>query len=109
RIVRAPEAVTTQLAAFRSLDDAGAAVSAIVAAGILPGAIEMMDRLTIEATEAAFRPGYPEGAESVLLVELDGVAVQVEEDAAEVERVCRSCGAFEIRVARDDAERARLW
>ena len=109
RIVRGPEAVTTQLAAFRSLDAAGEAVSAIVAAGILPAAIEMMDRLTIEAAEAAFRPGYPEGSESVLLVELDGVAVQVEEDAAEAERICRACGAFEVRVARDEAERALLW
>ena len=109
RIVRAPEAVTTQLAAFRSVDDAGAAVSAIVSAGILPAAIEMMDRLTIEAAELAFHPGYPEGAESVLLVELDGVAVQVEEDAASVDKICRACGAFDIRVALDDAERALLW
>ncbi len=109
RVLRIPEAVTTQLAAFRSLDAAGEAVSAIVAAGILPAAIEMMDRLTIEAAEAAFRPGYPEGAASVLLVELDGVADQVEDDAAEVDRICRACGSFEIRVARDDAERALLW
>ena len=109
RVLRMPEAVTTQLAAFRSLDAAGEAVSAIVAAGILPAAIEMMDRLTIEAAEAAFRPGYPEGAEAVLLVELDGVAAQVEDDAAEVDRICRACGSFEIRVARDDAERALLW
>jgi len=109
RIVRSPEVVTTQLAAFRSVDDAGAAVSAIVSAGILPAAIEMMDRLTIEAAELAFHPGYPEGAESVLLVELDGVAVQVEEDAASVDKICRACGAFDIRVALDDAERALLW
>ena len=109
RIVRSPEVVTTQLAAFRSVDDAGAAVSAIVSAGILPAAIEMMDRLTIEAVELAFHPGYPEGAESVLLVELDGVAVQVEEDAASVDKICRACGAFDIRVALDDAERALLW
>jgi glycolate oxidase len=109
RIVRTPEVVTTQLAAFRAVDDAGAAVSAIVSAGILPAAIEMMDRLTIEAAELAFHAGYPEGAESVLLVELDGVAVQVEEDAASVDRICRACGAFDIRVALDDAERALLW
>jgi glycolate oxidase len=109
RIVRSPEVVTTQLAAFRSVDDAGAAVSAIVSAGILPAAIEMMDRLTIEAAELAFHPEYPEGAESVLLVELDGVAVQVEEDAASVDKICRACGAFDIRVALDDAERALLW
>ncbi len=109
RIVRTPEAVTTQLAAFRSVDEAGAAVSAIVSAGILPAAIEMMDRLTIDAAEQAFHPGYPEGAESVLLVELDGVAVQVDDDAAAVDRICRGCGAFEVRVAQDEAERALLW
>jgi glycolate oxidase len=109
RILRVPEAVTTQLAAFRSLDAAGEAVSAIVAAGIVPAAIEMMDRLTIEAAELAFHPGYPEGAEAVLLVELDGVSVQVEEDAAAVERICADCGSFELRVARDAAERALLW
>jgi glycolate oxidase len=109
RVVRTPEAVTTQLAAFRSLDAAGEAVSAIVAAGILPAAIEMMDRLTIEAAELAFHPGYPEGAEAVLLVELDGVAAQVDDDAVAVERICIECSAFEVRVARDAAERALLW
>ena len=107
--MRKPQTVTTQLAAFRSIDDAGASVSAIVSAGIAPAAIEMMDRLTIVAAEAAFHPGYPEGAEAVLLVELDGVTVQVEEDTAAVDRICLEHGAFEIRVARDDAERALLW
>ncbi len=109
RIVRKPEVVATQLAAFRSIDDAGAAVSAIVSAGILPAAIEMMDRLTIDAAEQAFHPGYPDGAAAVLLVELDGIGVQVEEDTAAVDRLCRACGAFEIRVAKDEAERALLW
>src|SRR4029079_3090601 len=99
RVVRKPEAVTTQLAAFRSIDAAGEAVSAIVAAGLLPAPIEMMDRLTIEAAEQAFHPDYPEGAEALLLVELDGISVQVEEDTVAVDRICRSCGAFEIRVA----------
>ena len=109
RVVRAPEAVTTQLAAFRSLEEGGAAVSAVIRAGIVPAAIEMMDRLTIEAAEQAFHPGYPAGAESVVLVELDGVTAQVEADAAEVDRICRGCGAFDVRVAHDDAERALLW
>ncbi len=109
RVVRAPEAVQTLLAGFESTDAAGAAVSEIVAAGILPAAIEMMDRLTIEAAELAVAPGYPEGAGAVLLVELDGVAAQVEEDAAEVERICLECGAFELRTAADEASRALLW
>ena len=109
RVVRKPEVVTTLLAAFRSLDGAGAAVSAIVAAGVTPAAIEMMDRLTIEAAEQAFRPGYPEGAEAVLLVELDGVTEQVEEDSAAVRGICERQGAFAVREASDDTERALLW
>ena len=75
------------------MDAAGAAVSEIVAAGILPSAIEMMDRLTIEAAELAVSPGYPEDAGAVLLVELDGVSEQVEDDAAEIERICLESGA----------------
>jgi glycolate oxidase len=109
RIVRTPEAVRTLLAGFESTDAAGAAVSGIVAAGILPAAIEMMDRLTIEAAELAVAPRYPEGAGAVLLVELDGVLEQVEDDAAEVERICAGCDAFEIRAATDDDDRALLW
>ncbi|CAN5236819.1 FAD-linked oxidase C-terminal domain-containing protein [soil metagenome] len=109
RIVRVPEAVRTLLAAFETMDAAGAAVSAIVAAGILPSALEMMDRLTIEAAEQSVAPGYPEGAGAVLIVELDGVAVQVEEDAAAVEDICRERGAFELRTASNDLARALLW
>ncbi|MFO7571626.1 MAG: FAD-linked oxidase C-terminal domain-containing protein [Gaiellaceae bacterium] len=109
RVVRAPEVVRTLLAGFETMDAAGAAVSGIVAAGILPSAIEMMDRLTIEAAERAVAPGYPEGAGAVLLVELDGASAQVDEDAAEVERICEGCGAFEIRAATDDDARALLW
>ena len=69
----------------------------------------MMDRLTIEAAEAAFNAGYPENAGSLLLVELDGVEAQVAEDHALVDKLCRAAGAFEVRVARKDAERALLW
>ena len=109
RVVRAPQIVRTLLAGFTTMDSAGAAVSEIVAAGILPSAIEMMDRLTIEAAELAVSPGYPEGASAVLLVELDGVAEQVEDDVAEVERICAASGAFELRAATDDSSRALLW
>jgi glycolate oxidase len=109
RVVRTPQAVHTLLAGFDSTDTAGAAVSRIVAAGILPAAIEMMDRLTIEAAELAVAPGYPEGAGAVLLVELEGVTAQVEEDTAEVEAICGECGAFEIRLAADESARALLW
>ena len=91
RIVRTPQTVRTLLAGFHTMDAAGAAVSEIIAAGVMPSAIEMMDRLTIEAAERAVAPGYPEGAGAVLLVELDGVVEQVEDDAAELERICSLC------------------
>jgi glycolate oxidase len=108
RVLRAPEAVRTLLAGFDSTDQAGAAVSEVVAAGILPAAVEMMDRLTIEAAEAAVHPGYPDVA-SVLIVELDGLAAQVEADLAAVAEICREKGAVEVRVAADEVERALLW
>jgi glycolate oxidase len=108
RILRRPEIVRTLLAAFDSTDTAGGAVSGIVAARILPAAMEMMDRLTIEAAEAAVHPGYPD-AGAILLVELDGVAAQVEDDVAAVDRICREHGAWELRLAADDHERALLW
>ena len=109
RVLRAPEAVRTLLAAFHSTDAAGEAVSHVIGAGILPAAIEMMDALTIEAAEAAVACGYPAGAGAVLIVELDGPAPQVVEDSAAVERICREAGAFELRAAETDEERARLW
>jgi glycolate oxidase len=108
RVLRAPEAVRTLLAGFDSTDQAGAAVSEVVAARILPAALEMMDRLTIEAAEAAVHPGYPDVG-AVLIVELDGLAAQVEADLAAVEEICREKGAVEVRVAADEAERALLW
>jgi glycolate oxidase len=108
RILRRPEAIVTLLAGFDSPSDAGSAVSRIVAAGILAGAMEIMDRLTLEAAEAAVHAGYPDVG-SVLIVELDGNRVQVEGDVAEVERICRAAGAVEIRTAHDEAERAVIW
>jgi glycolate oxidase len=109
RVLRAPECVRTLLAGFESTDLAGAAVSGVIAAGILPAAIEMMDALTIEAAEAAVAPGYPAGAGAVLIVELDGRVAHVDADLAAVERICIDCGAFELRVAQGDTERALLW
>jgi glycolate oxidase len=109
RLLRRPEVVVTQLAAFDTTDHAGAAVSAIVAARILPSAMEIMDRLTIEAAEAAVNAGYPENAGAILIVELDGVAAQVDEDLAALDRICRENGAWEIRTAQDAHERALLW
>ena len=109
RLVRLPEAVRTLLAAFASTDSAGAATSAIIAAGVVPAAVEMMDALAIEAAEAAVACGYPAGAGAVLIVELDGPAAEVEAQFTQVRRFCEDNGAFEIRVAADDVERALFW
>ncbi|MFB9625108.1 FAD-linked oxidase C-terminal domain-containing protein [Nonomuraea helvata] len=107
RLSRAPEAVTTVLAAFESIEQGGQAVSAIIGAGIVPAAIEMMDALAIEAAEAAVACRYPEGAGAVLIVELDGPQAEVERQFTQLTEICS--GAFELRVAADAAERAAIW
>ena len=109
RLLRKPETVQTLLAGFRTMDDAGRAVSDIVAAGVLPSAVEMMDALAIEAAEAAVSCGYPAGAGAVLIVELDGPVAEVEAHLAAVDAFCREAGAFEIRVADDDVQRVSIW
>jgi glycolate oxidase len=109
RLLRSPEAVCTLLAGFGSVDEAGACVSAIIAAGVVPAAVEMMDALAIEAAEAAVACRYPAGAGAVLIVEVDGPVADVAEELAQVRRLATATGAFEIRVAADDAERAAIW
>jgi glycolate oxidase len=109
RLVRLPEEVRTMLVGFASTDQAGAATSAIIAAGIVPAAIEMMDALAVEAAEAAVRCDYPTGAGAVLVIELDGAAVEVAAEYEQVERLCRENGAFEQRLATDPVERALIW
>ncbi|MFC6881107.1 MULTISPECIES: FAD-linked oxidase C-terminal domain-containing protein [Actinomadura] len=109
RLTRVPETVQTLLAAFGSIEAGGTAVSEIIGAGVVPAAIEMMDALSIEAAEAAVRCEYPPGAGAVLIVELDGPRAEVGAQFAEVERLCRDAGAFEVRIAADDAERALIW
>jgi glycolate oxidase len=109
RLTRLPEAVVTLLAAFRSTDDAGTATSAIIGAGVVPAAIEMMDALSIHAAEEAVACGYPAGADAVLVVELDGPAAEVETQVQEVREHCEAAGAFEVRQAVDDAQRALIW
>lgn len=109
RIVRKPEVVRTLLAAFDSTDEAGGAVSDIIAAGIIPAAIEMMDRLAIDAAEAAVHAGYPPGAGAVLIVELDGPAAEVEHQFEQVNGLCEKNASREIRVAQNDTERVLMW
>ncbi|MDY7088087.1 MAG: FAD-linked oxidase C-terminal domain-containing protein [Actinomycetota bacterium] len=109
KLTRLPESVRTLLAAFGSIDQAGAATSAVIAAGVVPAAIEMMDALAIEAAEAAVACGYPPGAAAVLIVELDGPAAEVEAQFEQVTGLCEANGAFEIRTAADEAERVLFW
>ena len=109
RLTRTPEAHRTLLAIFADVESATKAVSAIIAAGIIPGAIEMMDQLIIRAVEAAFHAGIPEDAGAVLLIELDGLACGLNDGAQRVTELAKAAGAREVRVARDEAERATLW
>jgi glycolate oxidase subunit GlcD len=110
RLMRTPPAVRTLLADFEALDAAARATSAIVAAGILPAALEMMDGPTIRAVEASiYAAGYPVDADAVLLAEVDGLTAGLDADAATIERICREHGARTVRIASDAAERARLW
>jgi glycolate oxidase subunit GlcD len=105
-----PQAVRTLLADFLSLDAAAKATSAIVAAGILPAALEMMDGPTIQAVEASiYAAGYPVDADAILLAELDGLEAGIDADAEKVAAICRDHGARTVRVATDPADRARLW
>jgi glycolate oxidase len=108
RLLRRPAAVLTLLAGFDSIDEAGEAVSAVISHGIVPAAIEMMDRLTIQAAEAAVHPGFPD-TDAVLIVELDGPQAEVDDRFATVESVCRQTGASSIDIARDAAARDRIW
>jgi glycolate oxidase len=108
RIVKRPECIRTLLAAFPSTNEAGAAVSDIIAAGMLPAAIEMMDNLAIQAAEAAVHANYPDCG-GLLLVELDGPMAEVQALMEEVDAISRKNGAWEIRVAQTEAERAAVW
>ncbi|MCC6169076.1 MAG: FAD-binding protein [Caldilineaceae bacterium] len=108
RLVPKPESYRTVLASYHSLQAAGDAVSQVVASGLLPGALEIMDRLAIEAAEASVGAGYPRAA-ALLIVELEGERVQVEAEFVELQKLIAASGAQEIRIAHDDAERARIW
>jgi glycolate oxidase len=108
RILRKPEAVQTLLAAFDGIGAAGHAVSDIIAAGIIPAAVEMMDRLAIEAAEAAVHPNFPP-ADAILIVELDGPSSEVRELFGIVEDICRRAGATTIEIAQNDEQRMRIW
>jgi glycolate oxidase len=109
RLMRLPESTRTLLAIFDSIDDASSAVSAIIAAGMVPSALEMIDRQIIAAVEPVIQAGFPLDAEAVLLVEVDGLGESTAEDAVAIERICSMHQAREVRTAVESADRERLW
>src|SRR4051812_32792864 len=109
RVVPTPESVRTLVSFFESPGHAGHAVSNIVSAGVVPGAIEMMDNLTIGASEAMAHAGWPLDAGAALLVELDGPQAELEATFDQVGALCEKAGCSEVRVARDEAERQVFW
>jgi glycolate oxidase len=109
RVMPSPEAVKTLVAFFDTTREAGEVVSEIVQAGVVPGAIEMMDKLAIEASERMAKAGWPSGRGAALLVELDGAQRECDARFDEVVAICERCGSDDVRVAKDDAERAVFW
>ena len=109
RLIRAPQAFKTLLGVFETVDDASQAVSDIIKAGIVPGAMEMMDQLITQAVEAAYHFGFPLDAGAVLIVELDGLAPGLDKQAGQVIALCRQNKAREVRLAKTEQERADLW
>lgn len=105
-----PQTVRTLLADFLSVDEAARVTSAIVASGIVPAALEFMDGPTIRVVEASiYAAGYPKDAEAILLIELDGLEAGVNADVETVKEICMEGGARNVKVARDDIERMKLW
>jgi glycolate oxidase len=109
RLLPLPDDIQTMLAAFPDAGCAAQAVADIIAAGITPAGLEMMDTLALQAAEQFAHAGYPQDAGAILICECDGHAGDAEAELAQVAEICRSAGASLIRVARDEAERARLW
>src|SRR5262249_57234582 len=109
RSLKEPAAVKTVLAVFDRIEQASVAVSAIIARGLVPAAVEMIDQLTIQAVEDAFGCGYPRDAAAALLIELDGLAVGMAAQAARIAAACRESGARDVRTAANEAERQLVW
>ena len=109
RLIPRPQCTRVVLAAFDSLANAGQAVADVIAAGIIPAGLEMMDRPTIAAVEPFVHAGYPLDAEAILLCESDGTAHEVEEEILRIEAVMQRAGSTDCRISRDEAERLRFW
>jgi glycolate oxidase len=109
KLLTKPQSAKVLLASFDDIEKAGDAVAQIIAAGVIPGGLEMMDNLAIRAAEDFIHAGYPVDAEALLLCEVDGAESDVAEDCARVEALLRTAGATEIRLAANEAERQRFW
>ena len=109
KLERAPEAVKTMLAVYETIEDGANTVSAIIAEGIVPATLEMMDNTVMRAVEETIKVGYPLDAAAVLIIELDGMPEGMEENAEKVMEICRKNNVREVKLAKDDAERAILW
>src|ERR1700731_1808623 len=109
RITRNPEAYRTLLGVFETVDDATNTISDIIGAGIVPAALEMLDRLILQAVEAAFHFGFPLDAGAVLIMEVDGLEAGLDDDAERITAIARTNHAREVRRANTDAERLLLW
>ncbi|HEV3342207.1 MAG TPA: FAD-linked oxidase C-terminal domain-containing protein [Pirellulales bacterium] len=109
RLTRDPQGVRTMLGIFESVDDATGAISGIIAAGIVPAALEMMDQGILQAIEAAFHFGFPLDAQAILLIEVDGLEAGLDEQRDRIVGLCRQSGAREVRQANSPRERQLLW
>ena len=109
KLLPKPERAQVILAAFDDLTKAGEAVGAVIAAGVIPAGLEMMDRLAIQAAEDFAHAGYPRDAEAILLCELDGTNAEVSEQVMAVREVLQNSGATEVRTAKDETERQMFW
>ncbi len=109
RMVHLAEDVKTMVAIFDTMDDASNTVSEIIASGIIPAAIEMMDQMILQAVEADSHAGYPTDAAAVLLMEAEGIRESVAEQVAEIEKICQKNHARSVRIAANEAERQLFW
>jgi glycolate oxidase len=109
RLTRNPEAYRTLLGVFNTVDDATTAISEIIGAGIVPGALELLDQTMLSAVEAAFKFGFPLDAGAVLIMEVDGLEAGLQHEADRVEAIALRCKAREVRKANGEAERMALW
>ncbi|MCB1718281.1 MAG: glycolate oxidase subunit GlcD, partial [Candidatus Competibacteraceae bacterium] len=109
KLLPKPEVAQVIMAAFNDVEDAGKAVGDIIAGGIIPGGLEMMDNGIIKAAEAFVHAGYPTDAAAILLCELDGTQAEVEEQTAQVHAIVERAGSNDIRISRDEQERLLFW